>query len=252
MKKLHMSSCILVTLLLISFNSFAKKRVKIGYYSLPPHSLDKKGVPTGAAIKYIDQEIYPSSHFEIQWSYYPFARLLSQLENGHIDCAILVAKTKKRDGFFKYPGTHLYQTKSGIITLGSGKYKKIKKISELKNLTIGHVVGSVQPRELKSVGVIFDNITGKDYTKRNLNRLVYGRIDGVYAPTISHVKYIMKDFFDEKKINFNELPLEGYKLFITFNRKTSKEDLDYFDKINKKKNHKYSEYLNELEANTKL
>lgn len=221
-----------------------KKSIDIGYYSLPPHAMQFLEAPTGAAVDYLHEKIFPENQYLITWKFLPFARVLSELRAGRLDCAILIAKTTSREQEFKYPDSYLYQTKSGLITLKTHELTDITSLSQLKGMHLGHVSGSVRPKELELLGVSFEDISGKDFTRRNIKKLEKGRIDAVYVPTLSHAKYEYEEMNESVEVNFLSLPMiGGHKLYVVFRRDFSMDIINDFNVRNEKYAGEYLNYL---------
>tara|TARA_B110000196_G_C21003351_1_gene594075 strand:+ start:262 stop:1005 length:744 start_codon:yes stop_codon:yes gene_type:complete len=221
-----------------------KKSIDIGYYSLPPHSMNIQEAPAGAAISYLQENIFPESEYTISWKFLPFARVLSELRAGRIDCAILIAKTTQREQEFKYPDNYLYQTKNGLIVLKNRQLTEVVSLDQLKGMRLGHVVGSVRPTELGQLGVVFENISGKDFTRRNIKKLEKNRIDAVYVPTLSHAKYEYGKMGDRSDVNFLPLPMiEGHKLYVVFRKDIPESILNDFNAHSEQHFDEYLSYL---------
>jgi len=221
-----------------------KKSIDIGYYSLPPHSMNIQEAPAGAAISYLQENIFPESEYTISWKFLPFARVLSELSAGRIDCAILIAKTTQREQEFKYPDNYLYQTKNGLIVLKNRQLTEVVSLDQLKGMRLGHVVGSVRPTELGQLGVVFENISGKDFTRRNIKKLEKNRIDAVYVPTLSHAKYEYGKMGDRSDVNFLPLPMiEGHKLYVVFRKDIPESILNDFNAHSEQHFDEYLSYL---------
>ena len=221
-----------------------KKSIDIGYYSLPPHSMNIQEAPAGAAIFYLQENIFPESEYTISWKFLPFARVLSELSAGRIDCAILIAKTTQREQEFKYPDNYLYQTKNGLIVLKNRQLTEVVSLDQLKGMRLGHVVGSVRPTELGQLGVVFENISGKDFTRRNIKKLEKNRIDAVYVPTLSHAKYEYGKMGDRSDVNFLPLPMiEGHKLYVVFRKDIPESILNDFNAHSEQHFDEYLSYL---------
>lgn len=228
----------------LCFAQSYKKSIDIGYYSLPPHAIKIQDAPAGAAIDYLQEKIFPESHYTVAWKFLPFIRVLSELRAGRIDCAILIAKTTSREQEFKYPDSYLYQTINGLITLKSSELTEITRLDQLKDMRLGHVTGSVRPKELEPLGVTFDNISGKDFTRRNIKKLEKNRIDAVYVPTLSHAKYEYGEMDETADVNFLPLPMiGGHKLYVVFRKDIPESILNDFNARNEQHFDEYLSYL---------
>ncbi|MCP4914441.1 MAG: transporter substrate-binding domain-containing protein [Oligoflexia bacterium] len=241
MLKIH--TIILLIAVFINF-AYAKKTVlKIGYYNLPPHSYSDKGFPSGSAVEYLSKKIFTQKDYQIEWKHFPFARMMAELEAGKLDVGLLIAKNKTRARQFQYPKTYLYETKSGLITLKKSEIKEVKDLVQLSGKIIGHVSKSVRPKELVEAGAKFQDISGTDNLRRNLQKLKYKRIDAVYIPTLSHGVHFIKNNFQDDNFQVVQLPLKGYKLYTVFSKSISKKIVEHFDKKNKIHNQKYQSSL---------
>lgn len=239
----YIQSLLIAALFLISAEAQStefKTALKLGYYALPPHAMAVSGKLEGAAIRFLEEHVFPVDRYDLSWSFFPFARVLEQLKLGIIDGAILVAKTNERSARFRYPSRFLYQTRSGIITLEKGPAPNVEDLSSLEGLKLGHVTDSVRPRQLLDAGVIFEDISGGDSLDRNIVKLQRARIDGVFVPTVSHAKYRLEKHPGKAQLRVQTLPYGGYKLYLVFRKDIQQSVLDDFEKISAEE---YSAYL---------
>jgi hypothetical protein len=58
----------------------------------------------------------------------------------------------------------------------------ITEVSDLHGLTLGFLVGGRIPEPLQDGKIKYDLIAGKRLMERNIEKLLLGRIDAIYAP----------------------------------------------------------------------
>lgn len=250
----QLSACVisLIFATLVVFPAFSAQQSKrsvinIGYYSLPPHAMHLDDQARGAAVDYLQQQIFNNDKYQIHWQYHPFARVLAELQSERLDAALLIAKTPQREARFRYPQSHLYQTQSGLIPLKQHPLKNITTLSQLQGMTLGHVIDSVRPEVFKSLDITFEDISGRDFTNRNIRKLATKRIDAVYVPTLSHARYQLQDSH-QHGLNFIPLPQLGHKLYLVFRKGIADDVIQQFEKNNAVSAASYLTYLRRYQS----
>ncbi|WP_167685148.1 substrate-binding periplasmic protein [Parasedimentitalea denitrificans] len=220
-------------LALVSFSATAQETLRIGYFDIPPHVTGvKDGRPRGAAISYFEEHIAPRLGLPFEWATEVTAptRLMSQLKEGEIDAMIFLGKTDERTQIFHYPNPYLIIPEAIALKV-ENPLERISSIDELYGQRLGFLVGGRIPEPLQSDQITYDLIAGKRLMERNVEKLLMGRIDGIYAPLSTAVSNILEDTgaFDEVKL----VPIEflaPVEIYTVFSKQTVQ--LDTIDRYN--------------------
>ena len=206
----------------------AQEVLRIGYFDLPPH-VDKveDGIPKGAAISYFEEFIAPHLGILVDWdtAATPPTRLMQQLRNGEKDAMIFLGKTEERTGYLHYPDPYLIIPETLAFKKGH-PIDRVTMVSDLHGLTVGFLVGGRIPDPLRDDRIRYDLIAGKRLFERNVEKLLLGRIDAVYAPLSTALVNIIDEMEvgDQVKLVPIEF-LDLVQIYTVFSKKTVGEDI---------------------------
>jgi polar amino acid transport system substrate-binding protein len=206
----------------------AQERLRMGYFDLPPHVVKvEDGVPKGAAISYFEEYIAPHLGIAVEWDReaIPPTRLMNQLRNGEKDAMVFLGKTEERTGYLHYPDPYLIIPETLAFKNGHS-LDRITKASDLHGLTVGFLVGGRIPDPLRDDRITYDLIAGKRLFERNVEKLLLGRIDAIYAP----LSTALVDIIDEMEVGdrVKLVPIEFLDLvqiYTVFSKKTVPESI---------------------------
>ncbi len=212
----------------------AQETLSMGYFDLPPHVIQvEDGVPKGAAISYFNEYIAPHLGVPVIWDTEatPPTRLMDQLRKGEKDAMIFLGKTEERTKYYHYPDPYLIIPETFLFK-NEHSIDEIAKVSDLHGLTVGFLVGGRIPEQLRDDRIEYDLIAGKRLFERNVEKLLLGRIDAIYAPlSTALVEIIDKmDVRDRVKLVPIEF-LELVQIYTVFSKETVREGI--VDKYNK-------------------
>ena len=150
----------------------------------------------------------------------PPTRLMDQLRQGQKDAMIFLGKTKERTEYLHYPDPFL-DIPQTFAFLKSHPINRITRISELYNLRVGFLVGGRLPDVLRDDKIQYDLIAGERLFQRNIEKLLLGRIDAIYAPLTIALTNIIKqmEVGDQVKLVPIEF-LEPVLIYTVFSKKT--------------------------------
>ena len=222
-QRLIIAVLISISPLFVAEQAHAQEILRIGYWNIPPHVIESVGgKPKGAAISYFDEYIGPGLGMTVAGdeNITPPTRLMDQLRQGRKDAMIFLGKTKERTEYLHYPNPYL-DIPQTLAFLESHPINRITKISELYNLRVGFLVGGRLPDILRDDKIQYDLIAGERLFQRNIEKLLLGRIDAIYAPlTIALTNIIKKmEVGDQVKLVPIEF-LEPVLIYTVFSRKT--------------------------------
>lgn len=219
---------VLLLLLFAGGTVQAKESLRIGYWNIPPHVTGiANNRPTGAAIDYFDQYIAPHLGVTIAWDAdaTPPIRLMDQLRNGQKDAMIFLGKTKERTSYLRYPDPYL-DTPQTFAFLEDYPVSRITKLSDLHGLRVGFLVGGRIPDKLRDDKIHYDLIAGERLFHRNIEKLLLGRIDAIYAPLTISLNNIVKEMAVDDKVKLVPIEfLDPVLIYTVFSRKTVSEDV---------------------------
>jgi ABC-type amino acid transport substrate-binding protein len=201
----------------------AQDALKIGYFDIPPHVTGAEGgKPQGAAISYFEEFIAPRFGVPFEWNAEVTAptRLMNQLGSGEIDAMIFLGRTKDREAIFHYPNPYLVIPEA-LALRQEFPIDRITDVSDLHGLALGFLVGGRIPDQLRDDKIRFDLIAGKRLMERNLEKLLLGRIDAIYAPLSTAVMNIVDDMEVRDKVKLVPIEfLDPVEIYTVFSKKT--------------------------------
>ena len=206
----------------------AQEAIKIGYFDIPPHVVNvEDGKPQGAAISYFEEHIAPHFGVAFEWNSEVTAptRLMSQLSSGEIDAMIFLGKTEERTKYFHYPDPYLVIPEM-LAFKKDHPTRGITAVSDLHGLTLGFLVGGRIPEPLQDGKITYDLIAGKRLMERNIEKLLLGRIDAIYAPLSTAVVNIAEDMGVRDQIKLVPIEFLGpVEIYTVFSKKTVDENI---------------------------
>jgi len=245
---------IVPTLLLSGGLVRAQELLRIGYWNIPPHVTgvtDRK--PQGAAISYFEKHIAPHFGVPVAWdaNITPPTRLMDQLQKGQKDAMIFLGHTKERTEYLHYPDPYL-DIPQTFAFVSSHPIDRIAKVSDLYGLTVGFLVGGRLPEELRDDKIRYDLIAGEHLFRRNVEKLLAGRIDAIYAPLTIALENILKQMEPGGQVKLVPIEfLDPVLIYTVFSKKTVSEVV--VEKYNKAldaahKEQKYKDYVKAYQA----
>lgn len=219
---------IFLSLLFVGGTVRAQEALRVGYWNIPPHVTGVvNNKPTGAAIGYFDEFIAPRLGVTVVWDadITPPTRLMDQLRKGQKDAMIFLGKTKERTDYLHYPDPYL-DIPQTLAFLENHSISRITNVSEIYGLRVGFLVGGRLPDELRDDRIHYDLIAGERLFQRNVEKLLLGRIDAIYAPLTIALSNILKQMKVDDKVKLVPIEfLEPVLIYTVFSKKTVSEDV---------------------------
>lgn len=206
----------------------AQESLRVGYFDLTPHVVQVEGKePSGAAVGYFEEFIAPVLGIEIIWDkeVTPPTRLMDQLRTGEKDAMIFLGWTKDRTAYLHYPDPYLTLPEV-MVFRADHPIGQVVTVEDLHGLRVGFLVGGRIPEALQDPRITYDLIAGKRLFERNLEKLLLGRIDAIYAPLSVAVSQIVEQ--KKMKEDIKLLPIEflpPVDIYTVFSKLTVGEDL---------------------------
>jgi polar amino acid transport system substrate-binding protein len=242
--------------LILTKATAAEETLRIGYFDLPPHVLGaEEGHPKGAAIGYFEEFIAPHLGVEIVWDpeVTPPTRLMKQLKTGEKDAMIFLGWTKERTAYLHYPRPYLTLSET-LVFRAEYPLEQVTAVDDLHGLRVGFLVGGRIPHALRDERITYDLIAGQQLFERNLEKLLRGRIDAIYAPLPVALGRIIKQKRVGSQVKL--LPIEFLKpveIYTVFSKETVGKDLveRYNDAMEAAQTHQsYIDYIASYGAKT--
>jgi ABC-type amino acid transport substrate-binding protein len=133
---------------------------------------------------------------------------------------IFLGKTAERTKVFHYPDPYLVIPET-IALKADHPLRRITSVGDLYGLRLGFLVGGRIPKPLQSERITYDLIAGKRLMERNVEKLLLGRIDGIYAPLSTALVNIVEDMRVRDEIKLVPIEFLGpVEIYSVFSRKT--------------------------------
>lgn len=222
-KQQLLSMCLALIISIFSYEGYSKE-LKIGYFVNSPHILgvsNKK--PIGAVIEWFETYIKPNLNYQITWIKEPLSvsRLLSDLENGMVDGAILFAKRPDREKYLFYPKASYLKSTPAILVRNDFPKDQLTSLEDINNIYIGFGLGAFIPPNIKSSGIKFDFVSGSNWQETNIKKLIKKRIDAVFDPQDIVLNYLAHKHKIEDRVRVMPLPVPAVENYTVFSKKTT-------------------------------
>lgn len=218
------SFCLIFLVLLCKPLCAEPIELKMGYFTAAPHLFQSEDLKhQGALIDFFEQQILQDSNYKVRWyGPYTHARLAKMLESGELDGMALLVKTETRKQFLHYVHAPFYKPNSVMVFLKEHPLNIIKSADDLIGQRIGFLLGiKGTPFLANNVDKLtMDSISGKDWIKRNLLRLVGKRIEAAFCPEMAPIRYEIAKMDISDKIKILPVPEPPIELYFVFSKKS--------------------------------
>lgn len=168
--------------------ALSAQAIRMSWFTLPPHvfaSADD-GPPTGPTVELFDA-IAARMGYQVEWvGPLPISRIDSERETGalHLDGGILTIKTSTSVKQLFYPARAYFEAVPCIGVLKTSPLQKVESIVDIDGYRIGFVkvLASIYPPFIADHKdrLVLDELSGEDWTSRNIQKLLEGRLDAVF------------------------------------------------------------------------
>lgn len=215
MKKIFVILVSLFTIASPSYAEIVKLNVGISTGYPPFYFFDKNKQPTGICIDIINQ-IAQSMNVSVQYTSYPWKRMLKYAQEGKVDAVMPLFKTDDREKFLTFPAVGLVDETNNFFTSSSNSIKYSGKLTDVIDLKIGVM-------DTFSYGKEFDNT---DFTNKTIVNdleqlilLVQRKRLQLGIGNAKVVNYSAKKMNVLDEIQFLSPPITVSPLFIGFSKK---------------------------------
>lgn len=236
--------CFLVCISIFTFGKTRSEQpLRVGLYDNPPKVfVNQSGNADGIFIDIL-KEIAKKEKFTIQYVYGDWFQLMEQLKNGEIDIVPDVALSEDRDSLYTFHKLYIINSWLEIFTL---KEQQINSITDINNLKVGVLKGSIQENYLKEslkyiYNIDYEYIVYNDYT-HTIKALKNHEVDVIIAN-----RFLNYADIDEKKMRPTGIILKPSDLYFAFRKDINPDIVEKFDKqIAKLKNDPQSVFYQSL------
>ncbi len=244
MKKLAISSLMVLLSLSLSFSLNAQAAFRIGCNDMPPYSFSlDDGTITGLATELVEGVFKAMGIGDYEIKVFPWARSLRMLTAGTLHAVYTMQKNKDREILFYYPQEPLTYSK-WVFFIQKDNIGKLKfdSLDDLKGKQIGLV------RDYKYTSALWEFVKKENNyqivsaEELNFKKLAAGRVDYVISE-YNIGKYLAEKMgISDKVVALENTPIESASpIYIVFSKKTvKKEFVDKFsNELNRLKAAKY-------------
>jgi ABC-type amino acid transport substrate-binding protein len=218
-------------LLVVSVCSLSHaETLRVGFFSIAPHTIvESPNTYKGAAIDYFsritDLMGVPSVNFKML----PLARLVAGLENDDIDVILFLAKNPERERTFRYPETPYHSSQPGLAVPSSSSVNAISSVEDLFPLRIGILGKGFLSPFMRNEQLQFEPIFGSTPILLNLNKLMAGRIEAIYVPDLTVIRYAARKHGYDGQVRFLPLPEPAAANYSVFSQKSAETYLSRYE-----------------------
>lgn len=222
---------VITMMCILLFSSAGRaETIRMAWFAVPPHvtvSADGK-TPKGPTIELFNM-IAAKMECTVEWvGPYPISRVGQEQKagSGTLDGTILHIKTTAVEPYLLYPGRAYFVAHPCIAVRADSPLRKVWSIDDI----IGYRIGFVKMLSLSYPPMIYNNLdkvviddlTGDNWTSRNLARLLLGRIDAAYERNQHTLPYQAALDGITGRIRVIELPTEPIQHYYVFHRNSPK------------------------------
>lgn len=199
----------------------AGERLRVGYFSLPPHVLENGSVSNSPAMAYLNR-VLDKTGLQADYQNYPLSRLLNLLRDNQIDAALILARNDDRARYLDYPETPFLSTQPAFAVSAGKPISTLEQLRSTRPLVIGIWQGGYRSPTLDSLDASLIPIAGDDIAPRGLRMLSMGRIDAFFSPDIHSIRSVVRKTGLGEHIVVIPVPDEKTSLYTVFSSEAGK------------------------------
>ena len=206
--------------------------IRMAWFAVPPHVVaSADGVtPRGPTIDLFNR-IAGRMGCTVEWvGPYPISRVGQEQKagSGSLDGTILHVKTTAVAPYLLYPGRGYFIARPCIAVRRESPLRKVTSIDDISGFRIGFVKMlslSYPPMIYNNLDkVTIDDLTGDNWTSRNLARVLLGRIDAAYERNQYTLSYQAALDGIDSRVRVIELPVDPIPHYFVFHRNSKKAE----------------------------
>jgi len=214
--------------------------IRMAWFPVPPHvyASEDGGAPTGPTIDLFNA-IAKRMGYKVEWvGPLPIYRLGIYQKTGemNLDGAIMHMKSPVTLSLLYFPSRPFFMARPSIAIRIDNPLMTVQSINDIRGYRIGFVktlAGGYPPLiDEHRNQLVMDELSGQDWTRRNLNKLLAGRLDAVYERNQYSLPYqaAMDGVEDQIKVlSFPSAPIPYYFVF----HRTSPQGFELLEKYEK-------------------
>jgi ABC-type amino acid transport substrate-binding protein len=219
MKKLFL----VAIFILFNDTSFAEQEIRIAYFNNSPliiYDREEREVTGGALFEFLEQHMGPEMGVKFVWEKFPSSipRQLESIENGSVDAIALLAHAPERGKKYAFTATPFFMSSPAIAVLMSNELEKVEKVEDILSFKIGYALDSYIFPFMRDERINFDLITSSNPHEQNINKLMLGIVDAMYAPDISSLLGLLRELKYEDDIKVVKLPEKKSRCHVVFSK----------------------------------
>lgn len=215
----------ILTLFLLVFSApvLAKERVRIAIGEWPPY-LSRNSPHFGVAA-HIVQEAFQASDWDVEFHFFPWARVLVYIENGEFDASILWVKTKERESNLIF--SDILMEGEAVFFYNKNNPLVWQTTEDLSNKRFGGLLSASYPwfdaALSEGVQMEMELVTTE---QQNFSKLLSERIDAYAMDRLVGLHILQQEFADRKHlIAYDTTPIESWPYRLIFTRNARGEAL---------------------------
>lgn len=222
----------LVTTCCFSPPELFAETIRMAWATLPPHiyASEDGGPPAGPNIDLFNK-IAEKMGYTVEWVGMPLPRITQAMKKGTegIDGHTLTIKIPEWEKYALYPAKPYFSTNPCIAVEADNPLQRIKSVEDIDGYRIGFAATFTNlypPIIMQNKNrLILDEISGNDWTQRNISRMLMGRLDAAFELNSYSILYVAKMLRMDKKIKILSLPskkTDYYHVFFKTSPKAQK------------------------------
>lgn len=224
-------SVLLVAVAWLLSSAAGADSLRVGYFDLPPHTPQVGQADNqGAAIAYFEQIAARMQLSEVSYQRYPLPRLLLMLERGHLDMALILAKTPERAERLVYPQQPFVRVQSVLLVPHQHPLQKVDTVEQLLPLRLGAWQDGYRSPMLRDPRLQLSTLNSSNVVRQSLEMLAGGRLEAFYHPDDLAVRYQMQEMGMQARIRLLPLPEQEMPLYSVFSRPAARVYLDRYER----------------------
>lgn len=218
---------VFIALILAGGIAASGQPIRMAWFTVPPHMFppqDGSLAPTGPTIELFNA-IAARMGYSVEWvGPIPLSRLDRDRETGELglDGGVLTIKVDDWTQYILYPKQPYFVAEPCFAVRNDNPLKKIDSIRDIEGYRIGFAMTlkGIYPSIIldNRDKLVIDEITGEDWTSRNIQKLLDGRLDAVYELNRYTVLYSARMAGVADKIKILLLPADPLAHYFVFNK----------------------------------
>lgn len=218
-------SILLITLMLSALAG--AEELEVGYFTMGPHIYvgEESREAEGPLPELLRNHVGPAMGVKINLVEMPLIRVLTEMKKGTIAAAAMFGYTDERAKEHIYPDEHFSQMQSVLVVRNDHPLQKVSSIEDLYALNIAYVRAAILTPFVRDPKLSWEWTTGNNVWRRNLRKVLTGRVDATYSPQWVNMLYGAYKLDAAGDIRILPLPEPLQNLYTLFSNHPSRAGL---------------------------